>query len=143
MTDLSSKAEEGHSLERISTDDFLEAQGVKGSGIAVLGDQILSLQNKARLKEEEEDGKARRAQELAQGESQRRQELADSNVRRVKDLMIHGVGLLLVIVFALGGGAIMLDDSSSSKDKEWARSLLSAIGGAVAGFVFGQGSKKT
>jgi hypothetical protein len=115
------------SPERISTNDFLEAQGIKEFGAVVFrGEVISAATEKSRLMEARADGNARRRLELLNF--------------IVKDALVHTVGILIVVGLAAGSGLTLADGESSSQDREWARAMLSAIGGAVAGYVFGKSS---
>lgn len=59
----------------------------------------------------------------------------------LKDIFIYTVGLLIVIALAVGSGFVLSISSSSVQDKEWARVVLSAIGGAFTGYALGRGNR--
>ncbi|MEL7071054.1 MAG: hypothetical protein AAGN15_20750 [Cyanobacteria bacterium J06581_3] len=114
-------------LKRLSTADFLEENGVGEFGTASVfqGEWISKEAERSRLREVSADGDARRRLEL------------------LNFLFKDVVGILLVISLAVSSSFILFDKSLSAQDREWARSMLSAIGGAVAGYVFGKGSRKS
>jgi hypothetical protein len=114
--------------EKISPNGFLEQYGVKELGTVFQGEVISAATEKSRLAEIAADGNARR-------------QLALLNFV-VKDALVHAVGIFLVLGLAAGGGLILSDNHASDEAKEWARTMLSAIGGSVAGYVFGKGSSK-
>jgi hypothetical protein len=119
---------EPHSPEWISTNDFLAINGVKEFGTATIfqGEFISPATERARLIEARADGKARRRIELLNF--------------MFKDALAHAVGILLVVGLAVGSSLMLADSSALPQDREWARTMLSAIGGAIAGYIFGKGS---
>lgn len=129
--------------EKVSTNDFLKSKGVDSLGTAIFGKEIIPPQERIRLSELTKDNEARRMKERDDDKARREREKADDEARRKRAQIVHTVGMLLVIALTLGSGWIVLDNNSPNEDKDWARSLLSAIGGAVAGFVFGQEAGKS
>lgn len=115
--------------EKLSTTEFLKRNGIEEFGTAVVfqGEVISAATEKSRLAEIEADGNARRRLDLLNF--------------IVKDALVHAVGILLILGLATGSGAVLANNDASLQAKEWARTMLSAIGGSVAGYVFGKGSK--
>jgi hypothetical protein len=60
----------------------------------------------------------------------------------LKDVLVYATGLLLIVALAVGSVFILSISGSSVQDREWARVMLSAIGGALAGYALGQGEQK-
>lgn len=60
----------------------------------------------------------------------------------LKDVLVYATGLLLIIALAVGSGFVLSISSSSVQDREWARAMLSAIGGVLAGYALGRVSRK-
>jgi hypothetical protein len=52
----------------------------------------------------------------------------------LKDILVYATGLLLIVTLAVGSVFVLSMSSSSVQDREWARVVLSAIGGALAGY---------
>ncbi len=113
---------------RLSTAEFLKKNGIEEFGTVFQGEVISSATERSRLSEIEADGNARRRLNLLNF--------------IVKDALVHAVGILLILGLAAGSGLMLLEGKSSQQEKEWARAMLSAIGGSVAGYVFGKGSSK-
>lgn len=116
--------------EKTRTSDYLKSKGIESLGdvdsIVFKGELISEAEEKALIEERKEDGKARRRMELLNF--------------ILKDALVHAVGILLIAALAMGSGFILSQEDSSTQDREWARAILSAISGAVAGYVFGKSS---
>jgi hypothetical protein len=119
---------QSHPPEKLSIAEFLKKNGVEEFGTVFQGEVISTATEKSRLTEIEADGSARRLLGLLNF--------------IVKDALVHVVGIILVLGLAAITSLTLFDDEASSQEKEWARAMLSAIGGSVAGYVFGKGSSK-
>ena len=56
----------------------------------------------------------------------------------VQNVFVYILGLLLVVLLAIGGSFVLSLDSSSIKDSEWATAILSAISGVFIGYALGR-----
>ena len=115
-------------LEKRTPDEYLNDHGVD-----VFGE--ISHTKTIKPKETPEDAKARRELNLLKEKAQLR-------LNFLSFLFKEGLGVLLIITMSVGSWIILADSNSSIKDREWARTTLSAVGGVVAGYIFGKSGKK-
>lgn len=61
----------------------------------------------------------------------------------VKDLLVNASILLMIVALTVGSGFVLSMSKLSVQDREWARAMLSAVGGVFVGYAFfGRGSRK-
>jgi hypothetical protein len=70
-----------------------------------------------------------------------RQEAADATLRRVKDGLRFGLSALFLSVATILALRFILDQSAAADEKAWARTFVSAIASAVAGYFIGKGHR--
>jgi hypothetical protein len=142
MSEMPLPNSESHSPERISisieesVDEFYKERGF---GTVAQGEFMSITAEKSLLSQREADGDARRRLDEADGDARRRLTLLNFIV---KDALVYVVGICLVLGLATISGLMLFNEKASNPEKEWARAMLSAIGGSVAGFVFGKSSQK-
>lgn len=129
MSEESLNPAQNHPPEKLSIAEFLKKNGVEEFGTVFQGEVISTATEKSRLTEIAADGSARRLLGLLNF--------------IVKDALVHVVGIVLILGLATMTSLTLLDDDALPQEKEWARAMLSAIGGSVAGYVFGKGSSKS
>jgi cation transport ATPase len=71
-----------------------------------------------------------------------RRAIAEQIHHQRKEYLNYGLGMILVIVLVTASVIFMFDKNSSSEAQGWARTTLTSIVTAVAGYVFGKGSEK-
>lgn len=62
----------------------------------------------------------------------------DAGIRRVKDVVLFSVTLLIVLVSLFGLWEIFADQASSADDKKWAMTLVSGIISGFMGWLVGK-----
>lgn len=58
----------------------------------------------------------------------------------VKDISVLVIAILLVLILMIISTFTFFNSNASQENKDWAKATLTAIGGAVAGYLFGKGS---
>jgi cation transport ATPase len=56
----------------------------------------------------------------------------------VKEASVYAIGCLLVIALTVVSTSVLLNKNSSSESQAWAKSTLTALVTAIAGYVFGK-----
>lgn len=115
-------------MEKRTPDEYL-----KDNGVDVFGE--ITQTKTIKPKETPQDADARRRIEFIQQKAQLRLDFLNF-------IFKEGLGVLLIITMAAGSWIILSNSNSSTKDREWARTTLSAVSGIVAGYVFGKSSKR-
>jgi hypothetical protein len=112
-----------------SADKFYKENGIEEFGTAVFqGEVMSSAAEKSRLSQSEADGDVRRRIELLNF--------------LIKDALVYLASIVIVLGLAAISGFMLLEEDASTQEKDWAKATLTAIGGSVAGYVFGKGSSK-
>lgn len=115
-----------HKLPVESPDDFFKQRGIEPSSIKIDAQFESPEEMQFRLRREELDDQHRRRVEMTKFV--------------VKEAAAYGVALLLVVVLSSSSAIILSNRNSPPETQAWARSTLTAIATAVAGYVFGKSS---
>ncbi len=105
-----------------SAEDYLKEQGVAEFGNVAIEEKVSKVEAESRLRREEADATAKR------------------RLTFIKEISTSAVGILIIAALAIGAGLVIGNEKSSSDNQTWARSVLTALGGAVTGYFFGKGS---
>ncbi|WP_421655659.1 hypothetical protein [Leptothermofonsia sp. ETS-13] len=134
-----------------SPDDLLRRIGLEPSAIGFSGKIESRAEMEARLRREEIELNARLEKENTERVARLEKERLDDSHKRaleryrflVKEASVYVIGILLIIALGSTSSVILFDKSASEESKTWARSTLTAIATAVAGYVFGKSSSST
>lgn len=131
----------------VSTDDFLKRAGVNPA--ALMNYKVESFgETESRLRQEELEQKARLGKEETERNARLEKERLDDAHKRsmerykfiVKEATVYIVGILLITALGTTSTFILFNGDSAQEAKTWAKSTLTAIATAVAGYVFGKSS---
>jgi hypothetical protein len=115
-----------HKLPVESPDDFFKQRGIEPSLIKIDAEYVSPEEIQFRLRREELDDLHRRRVEMTKFV--------------VQEAAVYVVGLFLIVVLSSSSAVILSNKSSPPETQAWARSTLTAIATAVAGYVFGKSS---
>ncbi len=134
-----------------SSDDLWRKIGLEPSAIGFSGKIESRAEMEARLRREEIELSARLEKESTERAARLEKERLDDAHKRAlerskflfKEASVYMVGILLIIALGATSSFVLFDKGASEESKTWARSTLTAIATAVAGYVFGKSSSST